>query len=355
MNAQEMHIELDLSVQKIRSNYYRQILDSEKDWILNKMVERFRKDRIKQDTDSLGFDATEIDLDALRTLVVLDRELPTFQVQDDSIQAELPGNYSYLIDDFSYTIDSCNTGAYKAATTFVNTTEWIYTYPLVPSAASGRFYQAMSFMLSGSTLFDVSGLPGLFTANETFTVRDYILHQLWRSRYMLSLTDVDFYWERYKTTYTPNAFIAVSTTRQLSSNTITIDGVTTTATESSLTSENFIPETSGGTLCNDRLVRGHFRSSLRSSAFAKTTSLSPISAVSGNQIKVYHDGKFIISKLRVSYVRKPAKISLLLSQNCDIAEEFHQEICDRAVLYIKELIGSPDWEVKLRDMMTNKD
>ena len=134
-----------------------------------------------------------------------------------------------------------------------------------------------------------------------------------------------------------------------------IDGVTTNAVETSITAENFIPETAGGKLCNDRLVRGHFRSSLRSSAFAKTTSVSPISAVSGNQIKVYHDGKFIISKLRVSYVRKPAKISLLLNQNCDIAEEFHQEICDRAVLYIKELIGSPDWEVKLRDMMTNKD
>lgn len=358
MNALEQHIDINLAVQKINSNYYRQLTDSEIDWLINKHVGRFIKDRIKQDTDSLGFDATEVDMDALRTLVVLDRQLSTFHIEDDATRAELPGDYSFLIDDFSNTIDKCDTTNYKQATTFTDATVYVYSFPLVQSITTTPFYKAMSFKLNNVTIFNVSGLPGLATADELFTVRDYIMEQL-SSYVRTQLLDdpafnVDFYWERFGSIYKPNSFLAVTTTQQTSTNTITIDSVITTATENSIT-RNFVPVINAGKMCANRLVRGHFRSNLRSSAFAKTTSNSPISAITGNQLKIYHDGKYIISKLKVSYIRKPAKISLFLNQNCDLAEEFHPEINDRVILDIKELIMSPDWEIKVRDMMSNKD
>jgi hypothetical protein len=354
MNAQEMHIEVNISSQKIRSNYNRKFLDSEVDWILNKSVDRFIKDRIKQDNDSLGFDATEIDLDALRTIVMLDRTMATFQQpgETDATRAELPGDYAFLIDDFSNTIDQCDKVNYTAATNFVGGTINIYAFQLVPSALSPptTYYKNMSLMLNGTNVFNAAGLPGTPTADETFAIRDYILNQLWLNR----PDGVDFYWERFAGTYVPNSFLAVSVAAQGGTNTITIDGVATAAVHSTMSS-NFVPIVNAGNLRNNRLVRGHFRSQLRTSAFAKTSSASPISAISGNQLKIYHDGKFIVSKLLMSYVRKPAKINLFLNQNCDLADNFHQEICDRAVLYIKELTASPDWEIKLRDMMTNKD
>jgi hypothetical protein len=358
MNVLEQHIDINLAAQKINSNYYRQLTDSEIDWLLNKHVGRFMKDRIKQDTDSLGFDATEVDMDALRTLVVLDRQLPTFHIEDDATRAELPGDYAFLIDDFSDSIPKCDTAKYKQATTFKDAIVYIYSYPLIQSTTTAPFYKAMSFKLNNSDVFSVSGLTGLDTANELFTVRDYIMGQL--SNYVrIQLLDnpafnIDFYWERFGSFYSPNSFLAVSTTQQSVTNSITIDGTVTNATENTIT-RNFVPQVSGGKLCANRLVRGHFRSNLRTSAFARTSSDSPISALNGNQVKIYHDGKFIISKLKVSYIRKPAKISLFLNQNCDLAEEFHNEINDRVVLDIKELIMSPDWEIKLRDMMTNKD
>ncbi len=358
MNVQEQHIDIDLAAQKINSNYYRQLTESEVDWLLNKHVGRFIKDRIKQDTDSLGFDATEVDMDALRTLVVLDRELATFHIEDDATRAELPGDYSFLIDDFSNTIDKCDATNYKRATNFADGTVYIYKFPLVQSTGSTPFYKNISFKLNNVTIFNSANLPGLDTTDELFTVRDYILGQL--SNYVRTkLLDtpafnIDFYWERYASYYSPNSFLAVTTTQQTSTNTITIDGTVTVATENTIT-RNFVPVVNAGKLCANRLVRGHFRSNLRSSAFARTTSNSPISALTGNQLKIYHDGKYIISKLKISYIRKPAKISLFLNQNCDLAEDFHQEINDRVILDIKELIMSPDWEIKLRDMMSNKD
>lgn len=349
MNVQEMHIEINLSAQKINSNYYRKLLDSEIDWLLNKSVDRFIKDRIKQDTDSLGFDATEIDLDALRTLVVLDRELSTFQVEDDATRAELPGNYSYLIDDFSNTIDACDSSNYKTATSLITGNINIYAFPITAVSGSAPFYKAMSLKLGNVNVFSVSNLPGLASSNEIFAVRDYIMNQLWLN----APANVDFYWEKYGSTYIPNNILAVTTTTQSAVNSITLDSSETNATSSAV-SRQFIPVVTAGKLCCNRLVRGHFRSNLRSSAFARTTSTSPISAVSDNQIKVYHDKKFIVSKLRISYIRKPAKINLFLNQNCDIATEFHPEICDRTVVLIKELLLNPDWQVRLQDMMMNK-
>ncbi len=358
MNVQEQHIDIDLAVQKINANYYRQLTSEEKDWLLNKHIGRFIKDRIKQDTDSLGFDATEVDMDALRTLVVLDRELVTFHIEDDATRAELPGDYSYLIDDFSNTIAKCDTANYKAATNFQDATVYIYSFPLIQTTkGSSPYYQILNLKLNNVNILNVTGLPGLGTPDELFTVRDYILGQLTNYVRTQLLEDpsynIDFYWEKFGSVYKPNCFLAVTTTQQTNTNTITIDATTTAATESTIT-RNFVPLVAGK-LCANRLVRGHFRSNLRSSAFARTSCTSPISALNGNQIKVYHDGKFIISKLKVSYIRKPAKISLSLNQNCDIAEEFHNEINDRVILDIKELIVSPDWEIKLRDMMTNKD
>jgi hypothetical protein len=75
MNALEMHIDVDLEAQKIASSSFRKFTDAEIDWLLNREVERFIKDRIKQDQDSLGFEASEVDLDAIRTLVVNDQVL----------------------------------------------------------------------------------------------------------------------------------------------------------------------------------------------------------------------------------------------------------------------------------------
>jgi len=350
MTALEMHIEIDLSLQKLKSNYYRNLLPSEKDWILNKSVDRFIKDRIRQDTDSLGFDATEIDLDALRTLVVLDRDLPSFQIENDATRAELPGDYNFLIDDFSYTVPSTDLANYAAANQFVSTPVYMYFFPILASSLSPNPYQSMSLKLASNNVFNVSGLTGLQSAAETFTVRDYIMNQLWSNRPV----GVDFYWERCMGVYMPNTIIALSNSAQVGTNTITIDGVVTNATSTNF-NQSYVPVISAGTLVNNRLVRGHYRSNLRMSVFAQASNVSPISAVSGNQIKVYHDGKFIVTKLRISYVRKPARISLYLNQNCDLADGFHQQICDLAVLYMKEMIATPDWEIKLKDRMMNKD
>lgn len=353
MNVKQQHIEINLSAQKIASNVFRKFDPSELDWILNKMVDRFIKDRIKQDRDSLGFDATEIDLDALRTLVVLDRYIPTYKADTtlQEVYADLPGDYSFLIDDSSSTIDSCSI-YYPSASKFVYRSKYIYTYQLKESDKdSGPFYQSAVFTLGGIDILTLSELPGLSNKSELFTFKDYVLSQLWN----LEISGIEFYWERFGSTYSRNSIIVVCDA-QKAGNTLTLDGsgAPIEATELILARLTAPLVTAGLRVRPNRLIRGQVRSNILDSAFARTKPTSPVSAITGGRLKAYYNEMFSISKFRISYIRKPQRISLSLNQDCDLAEEFHMQICDMAVLYIKELTGAPDWEIKLRDNMESK-
>lgn len=358
MNALEMHIDTDITTQKISSNLFRRFDPAQIDWLLNREVERFIKDRIKEDKDSLGFEASEVDLDAIRTLVVNDQVLlvrkknPT----DRTVFGWLPGDYSYLIDDFSIVLQSCHQAEYKAATTFSTTDEYIYAFPLKASSlSSGPFYVNSNITLNAGTIISQSSGPGLPTSEELFTYRYYLLNQLWS----LPGGNITWFWERYGTLYKQGCILAVTNTQQTGANTITIDGVTTNATETIqayVSAPIVMPhDIDDQEPTPNRLIKGSARSNVLKSAFARSRASSIVSSVDGNLLRAYHDTKFIVNSLIISYIRKPRKISLSLGQDCDLPEEFHSQIVDRTGVTIKELTMNPDWQIALQSMMMNKD
>lgn len=351
MNALEMHIDTNLKAQKIASNAFRNLDPSELDWLLNNEVDRFIKDRIKKDNDSLGFDATQVDVDALRAIITNDYPLPIYKksLSDTSVFADLPGDYSFLIDDSSRVVRSCEP-AYSVANKFNNTTLYIYAFPLNQSTlTTGPFYVNFILTLNGAAIYTETAGPGLATKEELFTYRDKIMNEL----YKLSTQDVSYYWEQFGNVYKKNTIIAVATTDQTGSNTISLDGVAHTAVE---TTQLLLRPTTVGVYkeIGNRLIRGQSRSVVLNSAFGKTRFSSPVSGLDQYSLRVYHDKRFIVNSVVISYIRKPRKISLSLDQSCELAPEFHPLIVDRTVLAIKELTDNPDWQIKLQDMMLNK-
>lgn len=358
MNVQEMHIDVDIMTQKISSNLFRKFDPAEIDWLLNREVERFIKDRIKEDKDSLGFEATEVDLDAIRTLVVNDQVLSVRKINptDRTVFAWLPGDYSYLVDDFSIILQRCHWSEYQAATNFTTTDEYIYTFPLNPSVLTeGPYYVNSNITLNSGTIISQSSGPGLLTPDELFTYRNYLMNQLWS----LNSGNVTWFWERYGTFYKQNCIIAVSNAAQTGTNSITIDGVVINATQ---TIQPYVsaPIVMPANIDDqeptpNRLIKGSARSNVLKSVFAKSRASSVVSSVDGNLLRAYHDTKFIVNSLIISYIRKPRKISLSLAQDCDLPEEFHSQIVDRLSVTVKELTMNPDWQIALQSMMMNKD
>ncbi len=70
-----------------------------------------------------------------------------------------------------------------------------------------------------------------------------------------------------------------------------------------------------------------------------------------NKLYAMTDPSYIVRGCRILYVRRPRAINVDLGIDCDLPEGSHQDICDLATEYIKNLRGDQNWEVKLQENM----
>jgi hypothetical protein len=345
MNIREQHIEVSMATQNIASNTRRKLLPDEIDWLLNKNLERFIQSKLKSKGNG-AFQVDQLDADSIRTLLVTNRTIPvTDSFDSDVYVASLPGDYSYLISDDSRTLSQCGT----PRPTLKTITESVLSLPLYSSKSTPKYFSTVVITLNGNTISlldiitaqQITGYTGLNSKEERYLIRDVML---WHMRNTLGII---VYWENYKSVYKPHSFIFPGGTI----GTITVDDTTTV--NGIVTSLSYNRYSSIlGTWQANRLTPADKISTMRRTAFIKSSNLSPISEVSGRELTVYGDTGFIVTGVSIDYVKKPRRISLLLSQDCELPEEFHQAICDLTVEYFKAMIADPNWETKLKDNMT---
>ena len=79
--------------------------------------------------------------------------------------------------------------------------------------------------------------------------------------------------------------------------------------------------------------------------FAKSLVDTPLATITSEDITVFQDTKkFILKGVELDYIRKPQKIELSSSQDCELAEHTHHEIVDMTVKHILEVIESPRYQ-----------
>lgn len=101
MTVQEMHYAVDQGLQKVGSYVYDTFLEEEIDFFLNKMQERFIKDRVFRTSDPkrLGFSLNQKRLDDIR--VILEVDFIDINAGDPNVEYQrydLPIDYLYLIN-----------------------------------------------------------------------------------------------------------------------------------------------------------------------------------------------------------------------------------------------------------------
>lgn len=340
----EQVIEVRQATQNIAANTRRKFLDDEIIWLLNKNQERFIQSKIKSKQDgSGGFEFDQLDADAIRPILVSSYPL-NYYLTADGYTAELPDDYSYLLSDDSRTFLLCGT---TQGTTSRQETNLVIPFPLT-TKGSAPYYTSFSLVIGATTvtLADIkayygSSFPGFSSKEERFTLIPIVL---WYLRNALGIT---VYWEQYLNKKSPGAMIFPN----VNAGSLQIDtgGVVNGTTFSS--TFNTYSSTSGVWAAN-RLTRTNKLSTLLRTAFYKPSNQSPVSSVDGNKLTIYGDASFIVTGVRVDYVRKPRLMSLLLNQDCELPSEFHQAICDLTVEYIKKLTASQDWQLKMQDNMT---
>jgi len=101
MTVQEMHYAVDQGLQKVGSYVYDTFLEEEIDFFLNKMQERFIKDRVFRTSDPkrLGFSLNQKRLDDIRVILEIDFiDTNTGDANAEYQRYDLPVDYLYLIN-----------------------------------------------------------------------------------------------------------------------------------------------------------------------------------------------------------------------------------------------------------------
>ena len=102
MTVAEMHFAVEQGLQKVGSNSFDTFLPEELDFSLNKMQERFIKQRFwnKSDPKQSGYYGTQKRIDDLRVLTVLDYsdDVSAMSVIVDHEDFDLPTDYMFLVN-----------------------------------------------------------------------------------------------------------------------------------------------------------------------------------------------------------------------------------------------------------------
>lgn len=352
MTPSQMHIEVRQGLQQVAANKTFKYLAPELDLILNKMQSRLIQMQLTQKVDPRGkptggFEVSQLGADIVRPLIVTTLDLVPYIHDVRLYRCYLPPDYAYLLSDWSFTKMIC-TG--DPAPTITPDTLYLTRLrqdrSILPDP--GPYYVSSFKTILGGRKVEIP-LDLIADNNWTGTVKKEQIYEL----VQFIAQQGAWYWERFGSNNWPGYYINVglNSGTQIGAMSI-IDGATF---QNVITST--IPVTSHKTLLpaskyyDNRLMASDNISGLNSTEFYKSSFYSPISELSQGILYIYRGDNFTVSNVGISYIKKPTPISISLNTKSDIPEEFHYQIVDLAVEYIKGTLENfQGWQQKTADI-----
>lgn len=345
-----MNLEVKLGLQKVNANFYDEFNDEEIDAALNKMQLRFVNNRFLRKREVYGFESVQKRLDDLRGLVVRDRPLTPLQLDDESQYAILPPDYLYLIIDNSQTVWHCD----GVDVTSTDKPEYIAQVELKTSEATSDYY--LTFEITQDTTpvvthfrFSDFANTGFDSPEERYALVDLVMEEM-ADLYRKGQVTFQVYYERYRNLYRPSTFFFVSYDATMNGTTITFteDGETSSGvfgalvpapkTESTVTTGTITSWRTNRVIEHDKLHQ------VLTHAFGQTSFNSPVSSIDEQRLVVFRNKTFILKGVKISYIRKPNRISLHLNRSCELAEHTHPEIVDMTVSHLLERVEASRYQ-----------
>lgn len=344
MTVRDMHLELNISTQLVNAYAMRKWYPEEKDWVLNKMMERFIRSRLRTKKDgSGGFELDQANVDDIRTLLKTNVPLDAYIVDETRYKSWLPYDYAYLISDSSLVTNLCNGSIAETIDT-----KTLYRVVLnFPASSKGdpAYFETITAIIDDTSVVLPGNLP---QANKYVGYREQ--------------DDIDFlgqyialrgkwWWEKFDDLIITRYFIAVLDHTPSMALT-TIDGGDNEDTGT--VTLNLTVNTGVGKRTNNRLTPTNNLQAINQSAFFKTSYYSPISELANSNLYIYRDGSFTVNGTLIDYIRKPQPISLSLGTDCELPEGTHQSICDLAIEYIKSTTENAQGKQLKTDDISNR-
>jgi len=377
MNVQEMHLAIQQGVDKINSLQADLLLSEEIDIELNKSMIRFINTKYgKNNKYRKGFEESQKRIDDLRSLVREYRGLVTFKETlgtkffIDSFT--LPSDYLYLVNTLTNSTinEDCSSTEY-----FLSDPDPViyFTIPLDTFVFNNNTSVPHSIIMYEDKTNTALGAAIVWENTNSYTypadinaVREDILDN--------PGIGFDIYWEQYGDLNFQGQFIVIPNTNthpwvewDASVGTVT-ELVNVDANGNQLQSK--VARYSAAFLNNRRAIinntgvkevtaKSTFVQqddifTLLTDPFNTTKYTDPLYTIRGNALDIYTSDIFIIDSVKITYVRKPAKISLSLGVSCELPEHCHQEIVDMTVSSILEGISDPRYQTHQIEVNKNE-
>lgn len=346
MTVQEMHIGIDLLLQKVNSNIISNVKSEEKDVLLNNEVLRYINQRINPknpESKGIKFQGTSKRYEDLKALIE-PYSSSTYVRDNKSVFIYLPSNCLHIINDRSITKNLC--GLAYAPTT---TTEVIYYTTLkLPLISAVNNYLGFTIIVDGITIFDITNYPqfaSITSDKQRFQLIDFILEALkdkgYEAKYenyldMFSLESIIIksnILSNLVITYITNPGAIVNEYLNVNFNSKNITKITTLGTDEHT---NILTET-------EDIYK------LLDSSFGSTEYNAPLSTFEKGKLNIYHKQKFIISSVNIDFIRKPRKISLPLNQSCDLDPSTHTEIVENLATRLAGITTAQNYQLLLNE------
>ena len=363
------------------------LLSEEIDIELNKTMSRFINTKYsKGNKYGKGFEESQKRIDDLRSLVTEYEAPVVFKEQYSNDfwidQFRLPSDYLYLVNQRSELfIEDCEPIDYTLDDSSPT------DYFILPFAnLHNGTHMAMSIGMMADITNTALGLA-MLTAIPTGLTYPADIQQLKDHLLTPGNWGVGFeiYWEMYGQLHHPNSFIVIvdstvhtwynwdsSVTNAVSGSSLISTLVTpysgSTGPDDPTFNEYVYGQHSDNTLGAKRIVN---EDATREFAFNKfiqqddifkllddpfntTKYTSPLTTIRGEYIDIYTSDIFIIDKVKITYIRKPKRISLPLGIGCELPEHAHQEIVDMTISSILEGISDPRYKTHQLEVSKNE-
>lgn len=358
MTIEEMHIAVNLGVQKIASFQVDNLLPQEIDHELNNAMDRFIKQRYIPMGNKYrrGFEQSQKRIDDLRNLVVDYRVRTEFGGNSISgftfDRARFPNDYMFLISVMSEMFYTCP--AYTPNIT--EKTKYYFTLDVTPPSENIDQFIGMYLLDDNGDIDDAIIEEGLYVNNQLLDSSIYDANYV-PEQSEFETTNLESV--HTSPAITGNNLVICSTAAvanglaiKWSNELITKTEGTSTEVDIQKRNENDSGDPSKRESCSysqhDDLM------TLLSDPFNTTKNTKPLYTIQENFVDIYADNTFFSKFVELKYIRRPKRMNKELSLGCELPDHTHQEIVEMGVKSILEAISDPQYNTQSREVLESE-
>jgi hypothetical protein len=365
MTIQEMHIAVNLGVQKIASFQVDNLLPQEIDHHLNISMDRFIKQRYSSfgNKYGTGFEQSQKRIDDLRNLVV-DSKL-TCSYLGETVgnggeyyidRCAIPQDYLFYVSAYLELGHKCGK-VLILGTDFVTGTITKYYTPISLSPPSPGYVLTSIFTDNGNVI----------SSNSELTYDDLINKNNYNQGYYPVSSQLEYSsfpiddYHQTPTIHSNILLLASQGTQEITAQWTfgdTIENVEYPTSNSTAVQYNIRqiipPEEEVISRTSITYIQHDDIYDLLVDPFNTTKRSSPKFTIQENFIDTYTDNTFISKFVYLKYIRKPKRLNIIAGVGCELAEHTHQEIVEIAIKSILGNIESPRYNTQSREVLESE-